>query len=80
MLTPFKDKTTEVSCFIGYGIPGKNPIVFEGAVEGRIVSPRGVNKFEKRAIFGFDPIFEPRGYKKTYAEMTIEEKNTISHR
>ena len=30
--------------------------------------------------FGFDPIFQPSGSAKTFAEMTIEEKNGFSHR
>jgi XTP/dITP diphosphohydrolase len=30
--------------------------------------------------FGFDPIFQPEGSVKTFAEMTIEEKNSYSHR
>lgn len=47
---------------------------FEGIVDGKIVDPRGDNKF------GWDPIFQPDGYKKTFAEMTVEEKNEISHR
>lgn len=49
--------------------------LFEGNVEGRILeTPRGINGF------GYDPIFQPRGYSKSYAEMTIEEKNQLSHR
>jgi len=48
---------------------------FEGAVEGIIRRERsGV------AGFGYDPIFEPDGYETTFAEMSIEQKNAISHR
>jgi XTP/dITP diphosphohydrolase len=46
--------------------------LFRGHVEGRIVTSRG------RGGFGFDPIFEYEG--RTFGEMTIDEKNTISHR
>ena len=50
-------------------------IVFEGRVNGRISKkPMGINGF------GYDPIFIPDGYKKTFAEMSFKEKNTISHR
>lgn len=47
----------------------------EGKVEGTLLEePRGSNGF------GYDPVFVPNGQKKTYAEMTLEEKNTLSHR
>ncbi|HAP35343.1 MAG TPA: non-canonical purine NTP pyrophosphatase, RdgB/HAM1 family [Bacteroidetes bacterium] len=47
----------------------------EGIVEGSILETlRGVQGF------GYDPLFVPNGSVKTYAEMTIEEKNTLSHR
>jgi XTP/dITP diphosphohydrolase len=50
-------------------------ITFEGIVEGTImVSKKGTGGF------GYDPIFKPDGFDKTFAEMTIEEKNAISHR
>lgn len=47
---------------------------FEGVVKGKIVEPRG------NSDFGWDPIFQPGEYNKTYAEMGTEEKNKISHR
>jgi len=46
---------------------------FEGEIKGKIVKPRGSNGY------GWDEIFQPSGFKKTFAEMTIEEKNKISH-
>lgn len=48
---------------------------FEGILDGEIIS-------DKRGAkgFGYDPIFIPKGFDKTLAEMTIEEKNKISHR
>ncbi len=49
--------------------------VFVERVHGRIsLRPMGTNGF------GYDPIFIPHGQKKTYAEMSIEEKNMYSHR
>jgi len=73
LLTGFDDKSAEAVCMIGFCYPNKEPICFEGITEGTIVNPRGDR-------FGWDPIFQPFGYKKTYAEMTIIEKNKISHR
>ncbi|RXK50075.1 non-canonical purine NTP pyrophosphatase [Halorientalis pallida] len=46
--------------------------IFEGYVPGEIVAPRG------EGGFGYDPIFEHDG--TTFAEMTPEEKNAVSHR
>jgi XTP/dITP diphosphohydrolase len=49
--------------------------IVEGTMEGTIAeAPQGSNGF------GYDPLFIPRGSKKTYAEMTLEEKNKVSHR
>lgn len=48
---------------------------FEGTIEGRII-------YEKRGSggFGYDPVFVPDGFEKTFAEMSLDEKNKISHR
>lgn len=49
--------------------------VFEGVAEGQILTePRGDGGF------GYDPIFQPEGYDRTFAEMSMEEKSAISHR
>lgn len=50
-------------------------VYFEGIVDGVITTER---KGEKG--FGYDPVFLPEGFDKTFAEMTLEEKNAISHR
>ncbi|MGH2568927.1 MAG: XTP/dITP diphosphatase [Bacteroidota bacterium] len=47
----------------------------DGGCPGKLAeAPRGTNGF------GYDPIFIPDGFSKTYAELTAEEKNKISHR
>jgi XTP/dITP diphosphohydrolase len=53
----------------------KKEYLFEGIVNGTIIK-------EKRGIegFGYDPIFLPDGKTRTFAEMELSEKNTISHR
>ncbi|MCM1300620.1 MAG: RdgB/HAM1 family non-canonical purine NTP pyrophosphatase [Alistipes senegalensis] len=48
---------------------------FEGIVEGRIIDQEiGCEGF------GYDPLFIPDGFSKTFAEMTADEKNAVSHR
>lgn len=48
---------------------------FEGSIPGTITEQKS-----GESGFGYDPIFIPFGYNKTFSEMTIEEKNLISHR
>ncbi len=64
----------EASVLIGYASHPDDIHFFEGSVAGTIVQPKVVSKF------GWDGIFMPDGYDKTFAEMTAEEKNAISHR
>lgn len=48
---------------------------FEGLVNGRIMEKRtGENGF------GYDPVFKPVSFNETFAEMTMRQKNRISHR
>jgi len=69
----YENKKASAKCIIGISKTG-NINFFEGTVEGKIVSERGSNGF------GWDKIFVPDGYEKTFAEMLPEEKNKISHR
>ena len=50
-------------------------LYFRGEIKGTIIN-------EKRGSdgFGYDPIFVPDGFNRTFAEMTLEEKNKMSHR
>ncbi len=48
---------------------------FEGIVRGKILEQRA-----GAGGFGYDPVFTPEGYAQTFAEMEMEEKNSISHR
>lgn len=56
-------------------IEGEDEKLFEGIVEGVITDePKGDSGF------GYDPIFRPEDYELTFAEMSADEKNSISHR
>jgi XTP/dITP diphosphohydrolase len=54
------------------------PECFDGESKGEITLTE--RKPQGKAAFGFDPIFQPVGSSKTFAEMTIEKKNGFSHR
>jgi len=49
--------------------------LFEGVVEGKIIDER-----RGKDGFGYDPVFIPEGKTRTFAEMDLAEKNTVSHR
>lgn len=73
-LTDKENRNAHFKTVMSLIIDGKE-YLFEGKVNGTIINEkRGTNGF------GYDPIFVPEGYNKTFAEMTKEEKSTISHR
>ena len=49
--------------------------IFNGVLEGEIATSRSGSEG-----FGYDPVFIPQGYNKTLAEISLDEKNAISHR
>lgn len=77
MLAAMKGKKNRKAVFrtvIALNLDGKS-YLFEGRCEGAIIeTPRG------EAGFGYDPIFLPDGFGQTFAEMSAEQKNAISHR
>ncbi|MBK6879927.1 MAG: RdgB/HAM1 family non-canonical purine NTP pyrophosphatase [Elusimicrobia bacterium] len=62
-------------CVVALVFPDGREKLFQGRCPGRIVPAlRGSQGF------GYDPVFLPRGKKKTFAEMSLAEKNRLSHR
>ena len=68
------NKTCEAKTIIGYADEKGEINYFEATIKGKIVSPRG------SIGWGWDFIFQPEGFEKTFAEMTMEEKNKLSMR
>lgn len=70
---------TAIACILQEKDKEKNkettPLIFEGIVEGEITSEK-----KGESGFGYDPIFRPIGYDKTFAELGNDIKNKISHR
>ena len=77
LLSELKDKSNRKANFktvIALNLNGKQNL-FTGIINGKIIEEKiGTNGF------GYDPIFVADGFDKTFAELSIEEKSTISHR
>jgi XTP/dITP diphosphohydrolase len=72
---PTKRRTARFRCVVVVQCGDADEIVGEGACEGRIGHvPKGADGF------GFDPVFVPDGFDRTFAELGATEKNAISHR
>jgi XTP/dITP diphosphohydrolase len=71
---PARRRQARFRCVVAF-VAGDGAQLFQGKVEGDILyAPRGSNGF------GYDPLFRPAGFQQSYAELTSEEKNGISHR
>jgi XTP/dITP diphosphohydrolase len=72
---PAHDRTARFRSVVAVVVPGQTEFSADGVVEGRLLAePRGNNGF------GYDPLFLPLDHERTLAEMSLEEKNSISHR
>lgn len=70
-----EERDAEFRCVVAFGDSPSIIKTFQGVVKGTIsLQPKG------RSGFGFDPIFIPKDSKKTFAEMSLQEKNRFSHR
>ena len=68
------DRKAQFQTVIALNLNGKQ-YLFNGICKGEIL----IKKSGKKG-FGYDPIFKPEGFNKSFAEMTMEEKSSISHR
>ena len=77
LLENMEGKTNRNACFatVICLIQDGETVYFEGKCEGCILTER-----YGRGGFGYDPIFMPKGYGESFAEISMEEKNKISHR
>ncbi len=70
-----EDWSAHFSCVLAWKEPEKECRFFEGRVNGKIIETPSGDKG-----FGFDPIFVPEGFDKTFACFSAEEKAAVSHR
>jgi len=69
------DREARFVCVLALARPGKETVYKRGTCEGHIgVEPQGENGF------GYDPVFYPKGFDRTMAQLSSDEKNSISHR
>ncbi len=72
---PYKERRAKFVSVITMVWPDGEILSARGECKGHIIdAPAGENGF------GYDPLFVPEGYQRTFAQMTQEEKNCISHR
>ncbi|QHE53173.1 XTP/dITP diphosphatase [Pontibacillus sp. HMF3514] len=70
-----EDREARFVCVLALARPGKETVYKRGTCEGQIgAEPQGENGF------GYDPVFYPKGFDRTMAQLSSDEKNSISHR
>ena len=70
-----RNRKAHFSCCMALAYPNEKTMIFEGRVDGNISpTPSG------NGGFGYDPIFIPEGFDKTFAELGEDIKNKMSHR
>ena len=70
-----QDWSAHFSCVLALSLPNEKSKLFEGRVDGKIVPEKSGDKG-----FGFDPVFVPDGFDKTFAHFSSQEKALVSHR
>ena len=70
-----QDRYAEFRSVVGFATPKTEPEIFLGVVGGHIVHHE-----KGKEGFAYDPLFKPECYDQTFGELTLEQKNEISHR
>jgi len=79
LMCDIKNRSAHFDSAVAYlSRQNKEPICFHGRIDGHIIVEE--RKCDSKSGFGFDPIFIPTGSRKTFAQMSIVEKNLFSHR
>ncbi len=69
------DRKAFFQCVLSIAVPSGPALTYEGRCDGSITRERA-----GKGGFGYDPVFYVDDFNKTFAELSMEEKNTISHR
>ena len=70
-----ENRKAQFQCVLSIAVPSGPALTYEGSCQGTIIDePRGENGF------GYDPVFYFEEFDKTFAELSMEEKNKVSHR
>lgn len=74
-LQGIENRKAHFQCVLSIAVPSGPALTYEGICDGIIIDEKRGNNG-----FGYDPVFYREDYEKTFAELSMEEKNKISHR